>query len=202
MSAEHPCIQRLRQQVSDVLPAVSDEWPEAAVLVALDFTPGEPAVILTRRASHLRLHAGEIAFPGGKCDEGDHHYWATALREAEEEIALPPGLIESLGMLQPLLTRTGIRVVPCVGLLRSPVALQANPEELDRVFRAPLEFFADIAELKFDEFDYAGRIRRVPRYEYGEYSVWGITAAVLVKLANIACDAGLEMEDYWRGETT
>lgn len=175
------------------------DLPRAAVLVAIDLSCSDPSVILTRRAPHLRLHSAEVAFPGGRCDEEDNDEWHTALREAHEEVALEPDLIEPLGTMQPVVTRTGIHVVPCVGLLHSDVTLSPNPEELDRVFRAPLAFFSNRNAVQFDEFDYAGAQRRVPRYEYREYSVWGITAAILVRLVNNACAAGIELEEYWRG---
>lgn len=167
--------------------------------MALDEGPDQLAVTLVRRAMHLRLHAGEVAFPGGKCDREDRGHWHTALREAEEEVALPAGHIDRIGCLRPLVTRTGIQVTPCVGRLAEAVRLRPNPDELDAVFEAPLEFFADRSSLHFDSFDYGGLTRRVPRYEYGEFTVWGITAAILVRLVNLACDAGIEMDEYWRG---
>jgi hypothetical protein len=96
-------------------------------------------------------------------------------------------------------TRTGIQVTPCVGRLALEARLQPNPDEVDAVFEAPLAFFADPAELAFDRFEYGGHRRLVPRYEYGEFTIWGITAAILVRMANLTCDAGIEMEAYWRG---
>jgi 8-oxo-dGTP pyrophosphatase MutT (NUDIX family) len=192
-------LERLRARLPGAPLWFDQALPQSAVLVALDDRTPPLSVVLTRRAAHLRLHAGEVAFPGGKCDEDDDGFWGTALREAEEEIALPAQHIEPIGFLAPLVTRTGIQVTPCVGRLRQRAELTPNPAELEAVFEAPLEFFADPAHLCFDRHDYAGRSRRVPRYEYGQFTVWGITAAILVSLVNVACDAGIEMEEYWRG---
>jgi len=98
-----------------------------------------------------------------------------------------------------VVTRTGIEVTPCVARLQSPVQFEPNPAELDAVFSVPLDFLAQSSQLQFDTFEYGGRQRRVPRYEWQQYSIWGITAAILVKLVNLGCNAGLEMEDYWQG---
>jgi 8-oxo-dGTP pyrophosphatase MutT (NUDIX family) len=169
------------------------------VLIVLDDSGTDPAVVLTQRAAHLRLHAGEVAFPGGKCDPGDCDHWATALREAEEEIALPAARVEKLGVMPPVVTRTKIEVTPCVGRLTMAVDFVPNRDELDAVFRVPLSFFAQARELHFDRFDYGGRERLVPRYQWQDYSIWGITAALLVQLVNLALDAGLDLEAYWEG---
>lgn len=169
------------------------------MLVALDDGSAALSVVLVQRAAHLRLHAGEVAFPGGKCDEEDADHWHTALREAREEIALPADDVERLGHMGPLVTRTGIQVTPCVGRLLRRAPLEPNPAELDRVFEAPLEYFATPGRLSLDAFDYGGRRRMVPRYEYQGFTIWGITAAILVRLVNLVFDAGLETEEYWRG---
>ncbi len=169
------------------------------MLVALYENGGESTVLLTRRATHLRLHAGEVAFPGGMRDPEDLDLWDTAQREAEEEVALARRTLEPLGLLSPLITRTGIQVTPCVARVERRTALTANPAELDAVFEAPLGFFADSTQLSFQHFNYGGRERRVPQYYWQDYQIWGITAAILVRLVNLACDAGLEMEDYWHG---
>lgn len=173
--------------------------PQAAVLVAVDDANEPLSVVLVQRAAHLRLHAGEVAFPGGKCEDEDAGHWETALREAREEIALPAGDVEQIGYMAPVVTRTGIQVTPCVGRLVRRTPLEANPEELDSVFEAPLEFFADRGVLVFDTFEYGGRRRQVPRYEYRGFTIWGVTAAILVRLVNLACNAGIEIEEYWRG---
>jgi 8-oxo-dGTP pyrophosphatase MutT (NUDIX family) len=190
---------RLQMKLEDDPGVVPRALAQAAVLIALDDSGREPAVVLTQRAAHLRLHAGEVAFPGGKCDASDSDHWATALREAEEEVALPPSLVARLGVMPPLVTRTKIEVTPCVGRLTGPVELTPNRDELDAVFKVPLSFFAQAGELHFDRFDYGGRERLVPRYEWREYSIWGITAALLVQLVNLALDAGLDLEGYWEG---
>jgi 8-oxo-dGTP pyrophosphatase MutT (NUDIX family) len=156
--------------------------------------------VLTRRAQHLRLHPGEIAFPGGKVDPGDRDHWHTALREAEEEIELPPEVVQPLGLLPSLVTRTDFEVVPCVALLREQVAMRPNLAELDLIFRVPLSWLAEPGRLQLDDVEYRGQLRRVPRFKYDQHSIWGVTAAMLVKLVNITCDAGLVLEDYWKGE--
>lgn len=181
--------------------ATDKDLPQAGVLVLLDEQGAEPTVVLTLRAAHMRLHAGEVAFPGGKCDPQDTSHWHTALREAEEETGLPRDAVEQLGVLPSVVTRTGIEVIACVGRLMTPVNLQLNPDELEEVFSVPLSFFAQADQLHLDRFEYRGRSRLVPRYEYKDYSIWGITAAILVKLVNTACDAGLELEDYWLGDS-
>jgi 8-oxo-dGTP pyrophosphatase MutT (NUDIX family) len=191
-------LQRLRRRLLQE-PGGRGEWPQAAVLVGLDASDPALSVVLTRRADHLRLHAGEVAFPGGKCDDADADFWHTAAREAEEEIGLPACRFEPLGALESLVTRTGIEVIPCVALLERATGFCPNPAEIDRVFEVPLDFFADRKNLHFDEYDYGGRLRRVPRYEWRAYTIWGITAAILVQLANLGYDAGLELEPYWLG---
>ncbi len=172
------------------------------MLVLIDALDGEPRVLLTQRAQHLRLHAGEVAFPGGKCDPEDPHPWATALREADEEVALPPQQVELLGFMEAVVTRTGIQVIPCVGLLKEKVVFAANPDEIDSVFEVPVAFFARAEELHLDEFVYGERIRGVPRYEFEQYTIWGITAGILVQVVNLAMNAGLDLEDYWKGAST
>ena len=190
-------MERRLQRLRAPAPPIAGEWPQAAVLVALDSLTSPLSVVLTLRADHLRLHAGEVAFPGGKCDADDRDFWHTATREALEEIALPPENLRFIGVLDSLVTRTGIEVVPCVASLEKPTAFRPNPDELVAVFEAPLHFFARPENLYFDTFEYGGRQRRVPRYEWKRYTIWGITAAILVQLANIACDASLDMEPYW-----
>ena len=193
-------VKNLSAALDDAPPQQLDNLRQAAVLVLLDYRQGEPEVILTRRADHLRLHAGEVAFPGGKCDPEDRDHWHTALREAEEEIELPAAAVQPLGVMPALVTRTEYEVVPCVALLRRQVVMKPNPEELDSIFTVPLSYLAQPGRLQLDEVLYRGRLRLVPRFEYDEYSIWGVTAAMLVKLVNITCDAGLVVEDYWKGE--
>ena len=176
------------------------DLPQAAVLVAIDEQQaGGASVILTRRSAQLRLHAGEVAFPGGMCDAEDASHWATAEREAHEEVGMPASSIERSGVMQSMITRSGIEVTPCIGRLRHSVQFVPNPQEIDQVFQVPLEFLAQAEALHFDSFDFEGGTRLVPRYDWGEFSIWGITAAILVKLANIACDAGLTTQDYYQG---
>ncbi len=194
-------IEPLRTALSEASAAVDGSLPQSAVLVLIDNLGSEPRVLLTRRAQHLRLHAGEVAFPGGQCDPGDPHPWATALREAEEEVAVSPDLVEFLGFMTPLVTRTGIQVTPCVGRLRSATPYVPNRDELDCIFEAPLAFFAQADNLQLDEFIYGERVRGVPRYEYEDFTIWGITAAILARLVNLALNAGLDLEDYWKGRT-
>jgi 8-oxo-dGTP pyrophosphatase MutT (NUDIX family) len=190
--------EKLRLGLSQSPPVTLEHFQQAAVLVLLNNLGNEPRVVLTQRAVHMRLHAGEVAFPGGKCDADDLHPWGTALREAEEEIRLPADCVRRLGMMRPLTTRSDIQVTPCVAVLARPTHFEANPEELDAVFEVPLAFLARRDSLQMDQVRYRGSQRSVPRYDFGEYTIWGITAAILVQLVNLACDAGLQLDHYWK----
>jgi 8-oxo-dGTP pyrophosphatase MutT (NUDIX family) len=188
--------EKLRRGLFPQPVGINPELQQAAVLVLLDKLEPGAEVVLTQRANHMRLHPGEIAFPGGRCDADDPHHWATALREAEEEIDLDPAAVQRLGMLPPLVTRSEIQVTPCVGVLARPVPFRVNPEEVESIFNCPLDYCARPGILEFEKVKYRERLRKVPRIDYQQYTIWGITAAMLVLLVNLACDAGLELDDY------
>ena len=166
-------------------PSVSgntDQIP-AAVLVPL-FTTGaaaEPHVVLTRRRSDLRRHAGEISFPGGRQDADDATLADTALREAEEEIGLPRSQVGMLGELPPTSTfATNYVIHPYVGVIPAGLAWQLSPKEVDAVLELP------VGALR------SGRTRRrlerrgisfeTDAYVVDENLIWGATARILEHL--------------------
>lgn len=188
-------LDEMLQRVRDYQPVVlgtDASFPEAAVLVPI--TRSEtPELVLTLRASGLSTHGGEVAFPGGRRDPEDLDLVATALREAQEEIGLPPGLVEVIGPLSSLVSRHGIQVTPYVGVVPDFVEYQANDAEIASVFSVPLEFFrADPREVTH-RIDYRGRDWYVPSYRYGEYKIWGLTAIMVVELVNLLYDAGISL---------
>ena len=132
-------VQRVRDHRPHVLES-DQAFPEAAVLVPITRTE-QPELLLTLRASGLSTHGGEVAFPGGRRDPDDRDLVHTALREAEEEVGLPPGLVEVIGPLSPLVSRYGIHVTPIVGIVPDFVEYQPNDSEIAAVFQVPLEFF-------------------------------------------------------------
>jgi 8-oxo-dGTP pyrophosphatase MutT (NUDIX family) len=178
-------------------PMGAGQWPQAAVLVALT-DEAEPRVLLGRRAMHLTFHPGEIAFAGGKRDIADLSPWQTARREAMEEVGLPAELIRPLGELDPLLTRTGFEVHPCIARISSTLNLVVDPAEFDSAFFAPLAAFANAGIFRLETMSDGKNPRKVPHYQLGNDSVWGVTAAILVQLVNVAYDAGLDLQRDWK----
>lgn len=172
------------------------DWPCAGVLVALS-DESEPTVLLGRRALHLRHHPGEVAFPGGKQEDCDVSAVATALRESAEEVGLRPADVTLLGELPPLITRTGFQLFPCVGRIAADFEPVVDPAEFDSVFRPTLATFADADLYRLEVMSDGVRSRKVPHYQVGDDNVWGVTAAILVLLANVAYDAGLELQRDW-----
>ncbi|SDH77058.1 NUDIX domain-containing protein [Pseudomonas flavescens] len=189
-------LDELLQRVHGYSPHLMDAlegFPEAAVLVPITRSD-EPEVVLTLRASGLSTHGGEVAFPGGRRDPEDRDLIDTALREAEEEIGLPPGLVEIVGPLSTLVSRHGIQVTPYVGVVPDFVDYQANDGEIAAVFSVPLAFFRDDPREVTHRIDYLGHSWYVPSYRYGEYKIWGLTAIMLVELVNLVFDAGIDMQ--------
>jgi 8-oxo-dGTP pyrophosphatase MutT (NUDIX family) len=156
---------------------------DAAVLVALYGWPEEPGLIFTERRSDLRRHAGEISFPGGRQDEDDADLIATALREAQEEIALDPSLVKLSGALPPTATfATGYRIHPFVGAIPNPteLTLQPSPDEVETVLTFSLEKLSDAYAMR--RLVRRGIPIHTPTYEVEGHLIWGATARILGEL--------------------
>jgi 8-oxo-dGTP pyrophosphatase MutT (NUDIX family) len=152
----------------------------AAVLVAITDRP-EPGLILTVRREHMRKHAGQVAFPGGQIDEGESAVRA-ALREAQEELALDPDLVQVLGEADQYRTVTGYGVTPVIGLVPPDLPLVPNPEEVADWFEAPLDFVLDPINQHRMSAEYQGRTRLYYQIDWQVRRIWGATAAMLVNL--------------------
>jgi 8-oxo-dGTP pyrophosphatase MutT (NUDIX family) len=150
----------------------------AAVLAPIVRRPEGLSVLLTMRASHLRAHSGQIAFPGGKIDPGEGPLEA-ALREAWEEVGLDAHLVEPLGWLDPYLTGTGFRIAPLVALVDPGFGLSINAREVDETFETPLAFLMDAANHRVDEREWQGRIRKFYAMPHEGHYIWGATAGIL-----------------------
>lgn len=185
-------VQRVRSYSPRHLEA-DQHFSEAAVLVPITRSE-EPELVLTLRASGLSTHGGEVAFPGGRRDPEDQDLIHTALREADEEIGLPPGLVEVIGPLSPVVSRYGIRVTPYVGLIPDYVEYRPNDAEIASVFSVPLTFLRQDPRETTHRIDHQGHSWYVPCYRYGPYKIWGLTAIMVVELVNLLFDAGIEMQ--------
>lgn len=161
--------------------AVMDPPRPAAVLVPVVARP-ELTILLTRRTAHLKNHAGQVSFPGGRVDPGDATPVDTALREAEEEIGLPRSAVEPLGYLDSYRTGTGFRVNPVVALVAADHRLVLNADEVDAAFEVPLAFLMDPANHQRHEREWRGRRRAYYAMPYGDHYIWGATAGMLVNL--------------------
>ncbi|WP_081869768.1 CoA pyrophosphatase [Endozoicomonas numazuensis] len=176
--------------------SIDTSLPEAAVLVPLVTNHRGQAteVILTRRASHLHKHSGEVAFPGGKREDQDRNLVHTALRESEEEIDLNPSSVQILGTMGPVISRFGIKVIPIIGSVPEGLSLSANAEELDRIFTVPLDFFIDQDNLQFDHWSMNEKTYSMPSYQYDEYLIWGLTAIMLVEFLNVGLNTAIPLD--------
>lgn len=161
------------------------ELRAAAVLVPLVDRPQGFSILLTQRTEHLKRHAGQIAFPGGRVDEGDADEVATALREAEEEIGLDRTHVEPVGRLDRYVTRTGFTVTPVVSLVRPDFTLKLDPNEVDDAFEVPLDFILDPANRQTESYDFQGVTRYFYVFRYERRNIWGATAGMLVNLTEI-----------------
>ncbi len=165
---------------------------ESAVLVPLVERGGELHVILTRRASHLANHAGEICFPGGARETGDESSWHTALREAQEEINLDPEVCERIGMLDDSPTITEFNIRPHVALVRGADNLIPCDHEVAEIIEVPLAFFVE-AGAGFRIRVEHGRVRGgFPLYPYAGQIIWGATARLLGNLVRVLDEANTE----------
>lgn len=154
----------------------------AAVLVPVFERHGALHVVLTKRASHLKHHPGQVAFPGGKAEDIDADLSQTALREAEEEIGLDRHAVQIAGSLDVHETVTSFELTPYVGFTED-FTPTPQPEEVDEVFDVPLDFLMDPANMSIQGRHWRGQVRRYYTIPYGPYYIWGASARILHGLA-------------------
>jgi 8-oxo-dGTP pyrophosphatase MutT (NUDIX family) len=154
----------------------------AAVLVGVMDKAG-PSVLLTQRKDTLSKHAGQIAFPGGRLDDGETPLDA-ALREAEEETGLQRRFVEPLGYLDGYLTVTGYFIVPVVARILPGHSLVAQPDEVEDIFDVPLQFLLDAKNRETQSRVWKGMTRHYYVYPYGQRYIWGATAGVIKNLSD------------------
>jgi 8-oxo-dGTP pyrophosphatase MutT (NUDIX family) len=157
----------------------------AAVLLGVVDRPEGPAILLTQRTEHLRDHAGQISFPGGRVEPVDPSVEAAALREAEEEIGLAPAKVEVLGQLTPYHTVTGFCIHPVVGWIEPPLQLRLDRFEVAEVFEVPLQFVLDPANHRRQSYRRGALTRAYYVLPYGGRFIWGATAGILVNFSTL-----------------
>ena len=163
-------------------PAATTVLTPAAVLIAVT-AQATPTVLLTRRTTTLRRHAGQVAFPGGRIDPEDANPVAAALREAQEEVALPAHAVEVLGTTDVYETGTGYHITPVLGIIPPGLTLVAAADEVAALFEVPLDYLIDPANHQLRQAEWQGRLRSFYVIAYQEHEIWGATAAIIVNLS-------------------
>jgi len=183
-----PFFEQLRNRLQAVPPKTLNlpgvVLREAAVLVPL-FMRGELQILFTKRPESLRMHGGQISFPGGARDESDPTPLHTALRETEEELGIPRHQVNVLGMLDEIPTITQFRVAPFVGVIPPQFSYLANPDEIEEVIEVPLSHLLDPAFQRSEKREVFGREREIYFYDYGQHVIWGATARILRDLLQV-----------------
>lgn len=155
---------------------------QSAVLIPLISIEQQLHIVLTQRAHHLKHHAGQISFPGGRVDDSDINIVQTALREAYEEINLSGQNVEVIGQLQPYQTISGYIIYPIVGFIDQISQLKASPDEVADIFTVPLQHFLSQQNYLTIPAEYNERRYPVTFIPYQKYNIWGATAAILKDL--------------------
>ena len=155
----------------------------AAVLVPIILRDDGLRVLLTKRTEHLKNHAGQISFPGGRVDDTDRNVQHTALREAEEEVGLHPSHIDIIGELDQYIVGTGYLVSPIIGMIKPPFKLIRQENEVAEIFEAPLDFL--ITPKNFTRYarEFNGKMHHHFAITWQNYFIWGATAGMLRNLS-------------------
>ena len=152
---------------------------KAAVLLPI-LDRGEPWLVFAKRTETVGQHAGQISFPGGRVDRSDATFLDAALREAHEEVGLPPEMVEPLGALDDQETfATQFIITPWVGLVRQPPAWKPDGREIERVIEAPIAALLDPRNVRIEHWTRNGITRAVYFYDYAGDTIWGATARIL-----------------------
>ena len=157
-------------------------YREAAVLIPIT-TRDEPGVILTQRPDWLRSHPSQVAFPGGKLEPEDKDSIAAALREAQEELAIPPEQVDVIGASSPYLSGSGFRIVPVIGLVPPDLAIVPCPDEVADWFEVPLAWLLDHRNVEQKSGIWQGSRRVYYDMDWQGRRIWGVTAGIIANLS-------------------
>jgi 8-oxo-dGTP pyrophosphatase MutT (NUDIX family) len=166
----------------EILAGLGRDPVPAAVLVPVVLGE-QPSILLTKRTSHLKKHAGQISFPGGRIDPEDSSPEAAALREAQEEIGLDSASVEVLGRLTDHVTGTGYRITPVLSVLPPDLIYQVSPHEVEAIFELPMDVVMDPDAPRRQRQHVGGVWREYWVWPHPDHFIWGATAAILVQLA-------------------
>ncbi len=170
------------RMAADIAAVLADKPFRAAAVLVPVVAREMPAFLLTQRSSGLASHSGQVAFPGGRIDEGDADPAAAAMRESEEEIGLRREFVSPLGYLDPYLSGTGFRIVPVVALVRPGFSLALNPREVTDAFEVPLDFLMSPDNHARHSREWQGVTRSYYAMPYGGRYIWGVTAGIIRRL--------------------
>jgi 8-oxo-dGTP pyrophosphatase MutT (NUDIX family) len=181
-------IQRFQMQVLPISVhkfRYQQQLKSAAVLIPILSINNQLEVLLTKRASHLTHHPGQISFPGGKVENFDANITATALRETQEEIGLHASCIEVIGQLKPYQTISGYEITPIVAMVSNHKCYQIDENEVSEVFHVPLSHFLHRQHHIQLPVYHHGEHHKVHFMPYNQYNIWGATAAMLHDLSTL-----------------
>jgi 8-oxo-dGTP pyrophosphatase MutT (NUDIX family) len=156
----------------------------AAVLMPIIEREAELTVLLTERSADLKLHAGQVSFPGGRMEAADGDVCGTALRETHEEVGIRPDLVEIAGFLDTTATVTGYAVTPVIGLVNPEIELVLDPLEVRTAFEVPLQFLLDRANAEHGMRYFEGLEIPMVSFQYQDQRIWGATASMLISFRN------------------
>ncbi|WP_460216075.1 NUDIX hydrolase [Geovibrio sp. ADMFC3] len=149
---------------------------QAAVLIPVITGGCCSEILFTKRPVMLNAHGGEVSFPGGVYENGDANLQETALRETLEEVGIESKRIEIAGVLDDQLSKAGFRVTPYVGLISKPFNMTVSPDEVDRIYKVPVDYFFDHRTSWTEQWVREGEVRTVFFHRYDDDIIWGLTA--------------------------
>jgi 8-oxo-dGTP pyrophosphatase MutT (NUDIX family) len=180
--------EQLRERLTRKIPKriESSNRTRAAVLIPFFDREGQTCIVFTKRTHHVATHQGEICFPGGVREDSDSDLLQTALRETEEELAIPAANIEILGSLDEIKTvASNFLVVPYVGYLRESITFLPNEWEVSEVLEIPFEHFANPDIFHEENRIIDDQVLPVYFYQWKSHIIWGVTGRILKSLLDL-----------------